>query len=734
MSDNAIKYDINKLFEGYKTIVFEATKTREGYENKYNRYKKLFTMLESYLDEKNPDSYVSKTEKLISAKNKEITRLEEELEATLKRDPLTDQLTTLETNIADKQKSIAELEEIIKQAEEDLKSNRGNLKSKEDDLESRKDYYEANPGEKTSLETEIALLKTAIADLEKNIKDLKTQLEGYKTELKTFNDTKNDIINNKIPEIKKPYHEKMRAIEEEVKQLKYRLERRKTLKTKYEAELEKLLKLIVDSKKVEETIDSINGFKKYLVKKGINISYAEILYNAYKDQKNTTKIIIEDTKLSNYKLRKQHPIRDKFLKSYLHRGILAAIPIATILSIFVSSPMAAGSNFLGMTMSANPLTLIVRTSLISICSGFGIAIAGDKIKDAIIRKSIKNKYGTTKDLERLKLDDLIADIRKAKVEILEQRLTENNQSWLKKLFTSIPRHWSNAKNRDRIHHLGNIAEDLHLILADPSIEDSEIKKTALEMLKKINNFVAEDIVSTKYYAMISNDSNIFLEYIDIYAKIYEVSRQAIKVNTYEDKKRLLAARVKENTIVRDNAENLINSNAHVLDKVIEYYQEVYEGPAPVVPPARPDPKPVSVVSFFKKGNKLTIILSNKKQAVIEIDKDWTITNVTLEGSETIIHYTLPDGTSKTTNMSLTYITRKMADILAAQENYIKFLENADIRVELAKDFSERAIDKLIEQLKEACTNQSQLKTSKILDKVRQLYLDTHPRPDDTILP
>lgn len=359
------------------------------------------------------------------------------------------------------------------------------------------------------------------------------------------------------------------SIEAEIQSQKIKQKELIVEKNKLKKEIEQLEKNV---KAVPtNTTGSIESFKQFLVDNNFSTVHADELYELYKKPNHKLTTLTKN----EFKLRKQHPKRDKFLKKFVVPTAITAGAVGTAFGAIAASNLIAGSKWLFVTITSNPAVNFLSAALPGAAIGAVAAVATIKVKDWLTKAHYNIKYGNAekilKDPESVKLDELIEKIENTKDDILDLRTGNNNI--FSKFGRAIKRTFKNVVNRNRIHHIEAVTEKLvekfNEINSNPEYSiDTKLKLTTpiCEVLQKINSFFSKDIKKSKIFAMLNckeTDKNHShketIENLDIYSKLSMYLEKIENENLSASTKKKVHSEVKSD-LKKQNivAERLLN--------------------------------------------------------------------------------------------------------------------------------------------------------------------------------
>ena len=380
---------------------------------------------------------------------------------------------------------------------------------------------------------------------------------------------------------------------------------------------------------------SINEFKKFLTDNNFSTVHAEELFELYKNPNYKLHTISKN----EFKLRKQHPKRDKFLKKFVLPTAVTAGGVGLGCGAIASTIATGGSSWWFIQFTSSASVNFLQAALPGAAFGALAAVTTIKLKDAFTKLHYNRKYGNAnkilKDAESTQLDELLEKIENTKDDILDLRTGRKNV--FSRFGRAIKRTAKNIVNRNRIHHIESVTEQLvekfNNILNNKEIS-MEVKLEKLtpiyEVLTKINNFYAKDIKKSKIFAMLNckeTDKNHShketIENLDIYAKL---NMYLEKINNLENvsstakkkaHKQAKADLVKQNVV----AEKLLNGE-QVTGLVAKRYLELVKA-------SDKNQTPTSRIidSYVIANGELNITFKDGKSSSYQIENADQIKNV-----------------------------------------------------------------------------------------------------------
>ena len=342
---------------------------------------------------------------------------------------------------------------------------------------------------------------------------------------------------------------------------------------------------------------------------------------------------------NEFKLRKQHPKRDKFLKKFLLPTALTAGGVGLGCGAVASAIATGGSQWLWIQFTSNAAVNFLQAALPGTAIGAAAAVTTITLKDAFTKLHYNRKYGNAnkilKDPESAQLDVLLEKIENTKDDILDLRTGRKNI--FSRLGRAINRTAKNVVNRNRIHHVESITEKLVEKFNDImnnkeiSVEVKLEKLTPIyNVLTKINNFYAKDIKKSKIFAMLNcketsknHSHKETIENLDIYAKLnmylekIENLENVSKHNKKKVHKQVKADLVKQNVV----AEKLLNGE-QVTGLVAKRYLELVKASDRNQTPASK-----TVDSYIVTNGDLQVTFKDGKSSSYQIENAEQIKNV-----------------------------------------------------------------------------------------------------------
>jgi len=515
--------------------------------------------------------------------------------------------------------------------------------------------------------------QTVISELTKQIEDPNTtpstipSLKAKRTKAQNLLKSINDNITNysniikednekiaKIADAQKKLDnalEKQKAILEDEKKYKInavnenssiaeKIEKKKIRRRTVVVEKNKLIKEIEELEKLAKTVPtsttgSIDEFKKFLKDNSFSTVHAEELFELYKNPNHKLSSLTKN----EFKLRKQHPKRDRFLKKFLLPTTLTAGGVGLGCGAVASAIATGGSQWLWIQFTSNAAVNFLQAALPGATIGAAAAITTITLKDFFTKLYYKNTYGDVNKIlnnpESAKLEELLEKIENTKDDILDLRT--GNKNIFSRFGRAVNRTFKNIVNRNRVHHIEAITEQLvekfNNIINNQEIS-TEVKLEKLtpiyDILTKINNFYAKDIKKSKIFAMLNcketNKNHTHketIENLDIYAKLNMYLEDVTKLqNASKLDKKKVHKEVKED-LTKQNAvaERLLNGES-VTGLVAKRYLELVKA-------SDKNQTPVSktIDSYIINNGELQISFKDGKTSIYQVENTEQIKNV-----------------------------------------------------------------------------------------------------------
>jgi len=554
-----------------------------------------------------------------------------------------------------------------------------------------------------SLKGQRTKLKNSLTQLQENIKQLKQQIEedDKKIEqLKLLEEKINTLQAqyNAILKDEKKFARQQRSkfdnIDAEILAKKQRKGQIPAEKKKIKEEIDKLEKELASIPIT--TVAELSSFENFLKYNNFSTVHAKDLFEMYNNANHKIKISKDD-----FKLRKQHPKRDKFLKKFLTPALLTGAAVGVASGLIASSGLIAGSKWLFITITSNPAVNFLSAALPGAAIGVVATIATLKLKDVFTKLHYKSKYGNPDKVlsqgENSAIYDLIAKIKNTKQDILDLRTSKR----------VITRTFKNIVNRNRIHHLEYITEALierfNKISNNQNLDIStkiESLTPIYETLTKINKFYTEDIQQSKFYALVTCDDNQkhkhTIENLDIYAKLSmyleSVSNKVKTSNSIKKKAHTVAkSDIRTQNIV---AEKLLNEDIEVTGLVMKRYLELVKASN-----LNKTPEARAIDSYIVSNGSLNITYKDGKTISYQVENADKIKKVESVNLGKTLLITYKNGEQKT--ISSTVKTTKINLDMPGEFDILERLKSVAVIEYLIeqKGFSRETIDQFKEALK-----------------------------------
>jgi len=457
--------------------------------------------------------------------------------------------------------------------------------------------------------------------------DKLTKIKTSEAKLKSVENKYNAILLDEKKYARQTAPSLKAQIDQEIKETK--LKRRK-LQIKEKNLIKEIEELEKQAKTVPTTnTGNIDEFKKFLTDNSFSTVHAEELFELCKNPNHKLSSLTKN----EFKLRKQHPKRDKFLKKFLIPTTLTAGGVGLGCGAVASAIATGGSQWLWIQFTSSASVNFLQAAIPGAVIGAAAAISTITLKDAFTKLHYNRKYGNANkilnDPESARLEELLEKIENTKENILDSR----KGTFLTKLPRAITRTVKNIVNRNRIHHIESITEQLvekfNEIINNNAIS-LEVKLEKLtpinDALTKINSFYANDIKKSKIFAMLNckeTDKNHShketIENLDIYAKLnmYLEKVNSLEQTTKSEKKKV-HKQVKKDLIKQNVvAERLLNGES-VTGLVSKRYLELVKASDKLQTPASKsiDSYIVSngdLIITFKDGNSTNYQVENAEQ-------------------------------------------------------------------------------------------------------------------------
>lgn len=564
--------------------------------------------------------------------------------------------------------------------------------------------------DKTAAKSKRTKAENKVATLNSNIADINEKLKQDDANLQAVNEAE-----AKVSELE----EKLKAIQadEESKNRRSRKILQDNLaqinalqKTKKELIVKKnnIAKQIETAKSTlpnipTSTDGSLEDFEKFLTENGFQTTHAEELYKFFLNGDQRLTIDKND-----FKIRKQHPTRDKILKKFGIPALIAGGAVGGATGAISSLTFSAGSKWLFLTLTTNTFINFAQTAVVGAIIGAVAAVTVVKVKDAITKHYYKAKYGDVDKIinnpKSAKLDELLEKVEQAKEEILDSRTGRHNI--FSKIGRAVKRTSKNILNRNRIHHIESLTEQLveKFIEIDSNQELSVSQKLELldpiyTQLSKINDFYARDIENSKIFALLNckdktknHTHKETIENLDIYAKLSMFLEEVDKKDMSKREKRKVHKSIRKDTHKQKEVANELLNGSSVTGLVARRYNELVK-----LSDSRETPTSKTVKSFHTvtKNGVSTLYVTFQDGNTTEYEVNSTeitgVRNVN-KGNSLLIQYRNGDVDSLRTTPKKTRIDLSVA----GEYKVLESLKNEDtVSYLISLGYDESTINELI---------------------------------------
>lgn len=479
-------------------------------------------------------------------------------------------------------------------------------------------------------------------------------------------------------------------------------------------------------------IRSVDSFKLFLESKDLSTSHAEEIYNYHYDPK--TKLTMAK---GTFKIRKTHPKRDAFIKKVVVPTLVTAGAAAAVGFGIAASGLVGGSTVMGIIpVSGTPGLTAMATSMLAGATALVATPAIILSKNALTRAYYKVAYKDAKtnleryengtELENLPITSLIEKIEKTKHSVLES----NYGSAATKPFRFIKRHYLNAINRNRIHHLEAYTKSLtkmySAISHNESITDAEkaVKlKPIFELLKNVEEFISKDVLESKTYSMLTckedgkHTHKATIENIDIFANLTTFVDAIAKAETEKEQKAKMKLAKKETKNIKQKtatATEILNGG-RLITRMLGY-ESTYER----FTPSSSTEYAVVSTTLLDSGDKVILQLNGGKSvefATSEIGTHENISSIKLGKNKTIIKYA--DGSTK----ELLKTKKVIPEIETAKRVVLCALTDENFVDELkSKGYDKKTLKSLTSKLEKAVADPTSKQNISRSTKIGQCYL------------
>lgn len=435
---------------------------------------------------------------------------------------------------------------------------------------------------------------------------------------------------------------------------------------------------------------SIITFKKFLEDNGLSTVHAKELFEIYTTGKGNIIIAKND-----FRMRKMHPKRDRFIKKVLIPTAVVCAGIGAAAGVIASSGLVGGSTVMGfIPVSGTPGLTTMATSTFGAAIGLLSTPIVIKTKAALTKAHYRlwykgagknlEAYESKTDLENLRITKLMEKIQNTKHKILKS--------------SGLKKHFLNAINRNRIHHIEAYTKELlelySKIERDEAV-DQKVKAAKLtpiyELLKSVEEFVSTDVAESKAHALLTCDNpNVehfhasMIENIDIFANLKMYVDRVSKSSTASVKAQKTQAKVAMKNLDQKQVEAYkILNGERLIPQMIKHEQSYGKIGTPP-----------TVEKQEVEGDKLKVTLTNGKIIIIRIGGDYDptkpIETITDGRTKTVIKF--KDGTTKT-------VLKTRNEVYIARMELLNRLQNDKTFVDdLLVGFKQQTINKLVDAL------------------------------------
>lgn len=479
-----------------------------------------------------------------------------------------------------------------------------------------------------------------------------------------------------------------------------------------ENEIESIKKSI-DAKNVEiaklnvSYVDNIDNFKAFLKQNKLSTIHAEEIYS-----KNSHHFTENDVKF-----RKMHGFRDAFIKKVLIPGALTGAGIGMGVSALATSGLIGGSSFLEFipVMSnmaiTNGLTIAAGTAAGALAASTVILAKNwltRKHYDIWYKSGYKNYEYYTADKNALSLESL-------PISKLIEKIKNTNQTVLKS--KGLKKHFLNAINRNRIHHVEKVAKQLtskfNRYYKDASLtDDVKIRelKPIYEIYEKIEDLFINDIEGSKSHILLTcketkkHTHKSMFENVDIYRNLNACLN--VKNSNPNTKNPI---KTKEQKV--EFGLELINGKKRLIPQMIDYENLV-----------NIDHKAIEVVGReLGEDNTITLKLADGTETKFDIKEIGInpVKSIKQTSAQTVVTY---DDNSKKTIKNFTG-TKNFDEIYSMRSDIHKMLQDKETVKGLKLTYATRTINNLIDTLNTWLTTNSSEEISKLALKgnCKKLY-------------
>ncbi len=510
-------------------------------------------------------------------------------------------------------------------------------------LQPKKDELETKKKELKKLEDKLTNLVNKQIELERNSNNALNLKQEIETKLNNLNSTKEknaETISNLEAGI---------LTNEQIKSIKKEIEQK-----------EKELKDI--EKRDTATFTTLDTFKNFLSSNNLSTVHAEDLHNLFLGNNKLSA-------LTDFKMRKKHRKRDWILKKGGTLVGLAGGSVWGIISTIIASQMPAGSMFLGfIPVTGNIVATALSAGIPMALLGAGITYGYFKLKKVLTIAAHKKVYSTAKEaiadldsteLEKLDIVKCLNIITEKKKKILQLR----EGKWYTAVPRFIARHFLNAKNRNRLHHVEQFTKDLveeldssYSLWKFQQGEDKKQTKAKIDkivkLLSRIDKFTIEDNAESKLFAFITckekgkHSHADIIENIDIYSNLATYLDKVTMLNpenkeqTKQQKQQVSSYKrtIKRYNKKHDQAEHILNDEKTFIQKLLGRYN--------LSTTTDPKPQPLVLTNYGINLNSITLNLNDGRSIVVnDVQNTTNIRNVLLNEDNKTITIVYEGGTT-----------------------------------------------------------------------------------------
>ena len=518
-----------------------------------------------------------------------------------------------------------------------------------------------------------------------HLKDLKDKLSENEKNLVAHIEIETKIANINI---------EIASIENEENEIE-------SIKKSIDAKNEEIAKLNVSY------VDNIDNFKAFLKQNKLSTIHAEVIY-----AKNNHHFTENDVKF-----RKMHGFRDAFIKKVLIPGAVTGAGIGMGVSALATSGLIGGSSFLEFIPIMSNMAI---TNTITIAAGTAAgALAASTVilaKNWLTRKHYDIWYKSGyKNYEYYTADKNALSLESLPISKLIEKIKNTNQTVLKS--KGLKKHFLNAINRNRIHHVEKVAKQLtskfNRYYKDASLtDDVKIRelKPIYEIYEKIEDLFINDIEGSKSHILLTcketkkHTHKSMFENVDIYRNLNAcLNVKNSKPNTKNPIK------TKEQKV--EFGLKLINGEKRLIPQMIDYENLV-----------NIDHKAIEVVGReLGEDNTITLKLADGTETKFDIKEIGInpVKSIKQTSAQTVVTY---DDNSKKTIKNFT-ATKNFDEIYSMRSDIHKMLQDKETVKGLKLTYATRTINNLIDTLNTWLTINSSEEISKLALKgnCKKLY-------------